>query len=376
MNVQKIFILFLFTFLSALSLEGIAAVTCTPYMSRVINDQLPLSAAITVGDDIPVGTSIYDISISTRYTLGVSCNGPYSLYGLMEYGSTPMPLSPWSGNGLGGKVYQTNVPGVGALLGKGSSPATPVLSNILPYQYTNYVNYNASGGTTAATNTVVLSLIKIGPISGGVINSALLPTMKYTVQPASGYYNGIPLQLWTVRYTGALTIVAGTCNISNVTVDMGKYHVADFSRVGSTSNWKDASIVLTNCPRFYGYNPYTNSVIISNNGYRRENTVANTLQVYLQPTSSETQNVTQGILNVSAPGGKTAATGFGIQLGWGNYAGSPSIVNFNNPFVYKLGIDTNSSTIKIPLAARYIRTQSQVQPGIANSRVTFVVQYK
>lgn len=374
MNVQKIAIFFLFTFLSAFSQGIFAAVTCTPYLSRIINDDLPLSEAITVGNDIPVGTTIYNLSISSRRELGVTCNGPFSLYGMMEYSSTPMPLSSWSGNGLGGKVYQTNVSGIGVLLSKPLSEGSAIPINILPYRYLNYVR--SSAGSIATAYTVNLSLIKIGPISGGVINSAQLPSMKYTIRPTSGSYSGIPLQLWTVKYTGALTIVAGTCNVANVTVDMGKHHVADFSSVGSTSDWKDASIVLTNCPQFYGYNPYNSGVIRDNNGYRRENRLANTLQVYLQPTSSETQNATQGILNTSAESGKTAASGFGIQLGWGNYTGSPSTVNFNTPFEYTLGINTNSSTIKIPLAARYIRTGSQVQSGVANSRVTFVVQYK
>lgn len=376
MNIQKIAVFFLFIFLSAFSQGIFAAVTCRPYKSKVLNDTMPLSEVITVGNDIPVGAAIYNIGTSSQEWIGVTCNGPYSLYGLMDYGSTPMPLSSFSANGLSGKVYQTNVSGIGVVLGKEKDPRTPVLGNILPFRYWTFNSSATKGGSELRTTYVDLSLIKTGPISGGVINSALLPTMKYTVMPTSGSYIGVPFQIWTVKFTGSLKIVAGTCNVANVTVDMGKHNVADFSSVGSTSDWKDASIVLTNCPQFHGYNPYSSPVVRDHYGRRTEQRVANTLEVYLQPTSSETQNAAQGILNTSAESGKTAASGFGIQLGWGSHTGSPSTVNFNTPFEYKLGLNSNSSTIKIPLAARYIRTGSQVQSGVANSRVTFVVQYK
>lgn len=101
----------------------------------------------------------------------------------------------------------------------------------------------------------------------------------------------------------------------------------------------------------------------------------NTFNVYLQPTSDEVLDASRGILKISAPDGKTAAVGFGIEIGWGKSYSSPTVFDFNSSKSFNAP-NNGTDIIAIPLVARYVQTQSQVMPGIANGRVTFIIDYR
>lgn len=64
-----------------------------------------------------------------------------------------------------------------------------------------------------------------------------------------------------------------------------------------------------------------------------------------------------------------------LKLPGGEAGGSLMNFNFNYPKSFTPP-DTGASSIRVPLAARYIQTQSQVMPEIANGRVTFVIDYR
>ncbi|XQN40152.1 type 1 fimbrial protein, partial [Serratia fonticola] len=62
------------------------------------------------------------------------------------------------------------------------------------------------------------------------------------------------------------------------------------------------------------------------------------------------------------------------QLGWGESAQAPTLFNFSAEQSVTLPKD-GSSTIRIPLAARYIKTSAVLTPGKANGKVVFTINY-
>ncbi|VUT03176.1 fimbrial protein [Klebsiella huaxiensis] len=352
--------------------SSFADINCTG-TDNAFADTVALGGTITVGDDIPDGTVLYNAQYRTNGYTALRCDSPtYTLANWVDYGSKPMPLSTWSSGALGGKVYQTNIAGIGAVV-TGLTSYGSIGGAIFPRQETTYKWVDSKGGNIS--HGYQLWLIKIGPVAAGAVNGAILPTVESYI-PATSGFTGLPITIGTVKFSGSINIVKGTCSASDVTVNMGTHNLVDFSGVGSTSAWKDASIILTNCSRFHGtYGSANTTVQIKGSGSFPTGTPNfNTFNVYLQPTSTEVLDAANGILNINAPSGDTAAVGFGIEVGWGEASGSPSVFNFNNPQSFTAPND-GSTTIRIPLAARYIQTQTSVMPGIANGRVTFVVDY-
>ena len=362
--------------LSLLAFSGasFADVNCTG-TNNAFADTVSLNGgSITVGDDIPDGTVIYNAQYRANGYVGLICTpNTYSLENWVEYESTPMPLSSWSSGTLGGKVYQTNVPGVGALV-TGLTGYSSIGTALFPRKEATY-NYVNGGGNNFG-HGYQLWLIKTGPVAAGAISGAILPSVRSYIPPTTGF-TGLPLTIGTVRFSGSINIVKGTCSASDVTVDMGRHDLTEFSGVGSTTAWKDAAIILTNCSRFHGtYGSSNTTVQVTGSGSLPAGTPnGNTFNVYLQPTSDEVLDASRGILKISAPDGKTAAVGFGIEIGWGKAYGSPTVFDFNSSKSFTPS-SSGETTIAIPLAARYIQTQSQIMPGIANGRVTFVVDYR
>jgi type 1 fimbria pilin len=69
-----------------------------------------------------------------------------------------------------------------------------------------------------------------------------------------------------------------------------------------------------------------------------------------------------------------AATGVGIQIGWGDSSQAPTLFNLASEQALVLPKD-GSPTIRVPLAARYIQTAASPTPGLANGKVTFTINY-
>lgn len=358
--------LFLLTFSGA----SFADVNCTGSKNSFADTVTLNGGMITVGDDLPDGTVIYNAQYRADGHVYMICEpDDYYLSNWVDYESTPMPLSSWASGSLGGKVYQTNVPGVGALV-TGLTSYGSISGALFPRIESSFtLNLTGKG------HGYQLWLIKTGPVSAGMINGAILPTVKSYV-PATPGYTGLPMTVGTLRFAGSINIVKGTCSASDVTVELGRHDLTEFSGVGSTTAWKDAAIILTNCSQFHGtYGSSNSTVQVTGSGSLPTGTPnGNTFNVYLQPTSDEVLDASRGILNISAPNGKTAAVGFGIEIGWGKAAGSPTTFDFNSAKSFAAPSNGNP-IIAIPLAARYIQTQSQVMPGIANGRVTFIVDY-
>lgn len=100
------------------------------------------------------------------------------------------------------------------------------------------------------------------------------------------------------------------------------------------------------------------------------NSTNNSIGVRLTPVTSIIDS-TNGIIGLdsSLP---DAASGVGIQIGWG----TPPSVLFDLSQEKSLSLPKDgSTTINVPLSARYIQTSTTVTPGKANAKVVFLINY-
>lgn len=346
------------------------AMTCSP--SATLTTTAPLQGSnIHIGPDAGNGTVIYSMYFKPSQAITVNCDAPSTAYRptiSWIFSSTPRPLSSWSGNPYGGKVYETNVPGVGVAVRRGS--------NAIPF------TENPWGTTTGALTWLAqtgfdfdLTLLKIGPISPGTINGTFLPTVQiYFQTPFTPQ-----IRVVTVGFTGTLNITSSTCTTPDVNVNLGTYDADKvFKAVGTVTPWVDASVKLTNCPRFYGtindgQNNYTGpGGSPAGVGAR----TGNRLLVTMNPNTSVVDSF-EGIMSVSP--GSSSATGLGIQLSTGN-VGDPSTASTYIRFGGQLGVshtlqNSTSTGYTIPLRARYKQTAPTVTAGKANASVTFTINY-
>ncbi|MFM0065628.1 fimbrial protein [Paraburkholderia aspalathi] len=350
--------------LALLVMGGVAHADCTynsdnPYgpAPYVLNTNLSINA-LTVGRDVPVGTMLYTQRMSSAQ-LKVNCTGVSTvIQQIYTLTSTPLPLATWNQSPHAGKVYQTGVPGIGAVI---YDPAND-------FPYTGTAN-NCGNSCNWTTGTVTyLGLVKIGPVSPGVISGSSLPSAQIAWNGG-----GNALILGQISFTGSIQIVSQTCTTPDVTVDLGKHTVQSFGNGTTSTPWKSFDIALQGCPAFYGA---SGSVTTSDSGSgftSSSSTVANQLGFSLAPATSII-DPTNAIIALS-PGtpSKPAASGIGIQIA--NGSGTP--VSFNT--VMPSGIvpqPTNLGSYSIPLQARYTTTGGPVTAGQADSSVTFTINYQ
>lgn len=362
-----------------------AELTCQRYSGTPTTSSVSINAASYVGNELPVGSTLYRTRIYTD-SMGISCmSEAYSYPIYMSAGNAPAgPSFSFNGMSFGsGQVYPTNVSGVGFVITT-LPPVTSVSdADPMPHIVKQMTERSMSASTT--TYTFDVSLIKTGPIaSGSQVNASSFPAVIFSV-PAQAGYSGLPMTLLTINFSGSVNFVTSTCTTPDVYVEMGTYSVSNtFQMIGSTTPWIDSSIKLTNCPVFSGYynessyqkaSAYTGSIAT---GDVRS---SNIMTVSLTPTTSVI-DTTNGILEVNNSGSAgQAAAGVGIQLGYtpSNYAANPTTPTT----IWKPGVswditppNDGSGNINIPLAARYFQTQSSVTAGPANTKVTFNIDYK
>lgn len=362
---KKILILLLTVF-SAFSAS--AEFTCAT-VTDPLNYTVPLSGTVSVGVDSPNGTVIYKGIINQSILPRYRCDSGDKWLDeqFLKILSTPSALSSWNGNPFPGAVYKTNVSGIGIALwsqlipGSAATTTNPVLVWSGTRTNQTYIPVNLVLG---------YSLIKIGNISPGSVSGASLPTFGISLQITPSVV-GFPWQASTYNFSGAINVVANTCETPDVNVDMGKWDVSDFGSKGKTTKWTKSNITLKNCPTFSGYFS-TNAVSSYTNGsVNIPSRDANTLSVSITPTT-QLIDATNGIMAISS--GTSSASGIGIQLGWGDSTAIPTVFNFNQNYRFSPPINGTTS-FDIPLSARYIQTGSVVTPGSADGKVTFTINY-
>ncbi len=345
---------------------------------RTQSNTVPLSATMTTGNDLPIGSEIYRLTVASE-GFGINCNSGFNGIPLI-FSVSSEPSSPISVAGSaysGSVVYPTNMAGVGAVVWYSGHAFT--MSS--PYTQTT-LNYNPGAGvssTLSFARSVDISFIKTGEISGGFVNGSSLPTV-ILYSPSVPGYSGLPATYWTLKFSGVIGITSGTCTTPNVNVNLGSHDLrTTFTGKGSTSEWVDSSIILEDCPAFLGNYPYSNP---------QKTTTTTTSSGASTPTGTPTSNKlvlsltastgvidgTNGVVALSNEDGQASATGIGVQIGY-NSTTNPTLWNFSNTWSYNIP-NNGSPSITLPLAARYYQTSDVVTPGTANSSVIFTISYQ
>lgn len=345
---------------------------------------------ISAGVDIPVGTVIYKASLILKDTYieskwpasDVGKTGNFTIStGLVN---TPFPPADLATGPYAGGVYQTGIPGIGVAVVYGNDRVITTTKRFTE-------NQNLLGSPLSMRHTLegenftrYVVLVKTGSITPGnySINSANFPTveaaMDYSQIPNANAaaVAGLPIKYWTFNFQGNVTVSAQTCTTPDVIVDMGSHDIREkFRGINSTTPWVDASIELKNCPTFYGFYNETNSPLLMNFNTGSGTTTTsfnNSIGVRLTPTTSVT-DAANGVMAIDSTL-PDAASGVGIQLGWGESGQVPTAFDFNAEKQVTLPKDGRPS-LRVPLAARYIQTSQTPTPGRANGKLTFTVNY-
>lgn len=366
-----------------LSTQSVLAASCTSEYSYSEFTQ-PVMATINSGQDMPVGSVIYSMQMSsTSNRVGISCNNEGKSWTANVHfiiSSTPSGASfNFSGNTLNGEVFPTNVDGIGVAILKSHGAQTITLST--PYNQP----MNGSSSSTANTTSVLrkpslmMALVKTGPIAPGTVDASSFPTVKMTAVDSPTISEGFPFDMMAMRFSGRIYVQSETCQTHDKTVNLGRHEISDkFKGIGSVTEWIDSSIELTGCPAkgFPGYYSTTGPQIASNGGSANGGTlIANKLLVTITANTGLI-DATRGLININTTQAG-AASGLGIQLGYGDNS-APSVWDLTSPQEYVLPTEyspTNGS-INIPVFARYYQTENIVTPGKADGQVMFTINYQ
>ncbi|HCA7078711.1 TPA: type 1 fimbrial protein [Citrobacter sedlakii] len=201
-----------------------------------------------------------------------------------------------------------------------------------------------------------ISLVNGSLLQPGILSGRDLPTFGIygIIYKNDGTpYDGKKILMGSLSFSGSLNVIPFTCQTPDVVVPMGNYKTTDFTGVGSTSQWVDFNIELDNCPGNYpGYFQAKNQMSLLVN------------PVYGNPTPD----------SFSLKSGTGSATGIDMQIRKKN---DTSLITMGTGFD-PLGPVTGNTGVKqlrIPLQARYIQSGGQVTPGLAESALTFTINY-
>lgn len=342
------------------------------------------------GNERPVGSTLYRAAYAVGSFGGdttVTCDQDTTLYKFLTITAEPLGQPVTMATDFGtGPVYPTNVSGIGIVYFY-SNP-TKFITLTQPTSPTT-INLKANTPQSMATQLSLsegnfdVALIKTGPVASGssVSISQAVPHLAVVVS-TNQTYDASAMKVVNIPQSGWITVTTSTCETPDVSVSMGSHDANKFTGKGYTTGWKDASIVLQNCPTFSGYyaNNYTAQVIPLEGGTPDEPSMGrnlNTLTVSLTALNPivDTTNQVMGL-----DSGNDVATGIGIQLG---YSASISAVATSPQTIWSPGKNWDIApptdgrlSFKIPLAARYYQTEDTVMPGKANAKVTFNIDYK
>ncbi|WP_411703880.1 fimbrial protein [Edaphovirga cremea] len=349
----------------------VGANECARYVSSALfADVVDLgNQTITVGSDAGSMADVYYVTITLSNNVGASCRVETTtkVMTLTAYDSTPLPEIA----NASALLFETGVSGLSVEM-----------------RVNQGIPLNRSGVSTsvsllgnqgkAVSMTVSLFFTKRGVITPGVIHGTDLPTIKIT---GSGSDNplvtGFPFEIGTLRFTGQLNVVSGSCVTPDLAVDLGRHDIPEtFTGIGTTSPWVDSSMMLTGCPAFKGfYNTGNGTLTMKASG-----TVplgipnSNIMRITVSPSGSGVYDAANGLFTIAT--GSGTAKGVGLQLARGdfNIPGSLSMIELNKSFSMNVSSDA-PGTIKLPMAVRYYQTSSTVTPGKANGKVTVNILY-
>lgn len=302
-----------------------ASASCT-YMNGYVpsNIQLDLGGGVhMVPRDAPVGTVLYEVR--KKFPDGeyyATCTPLTQTARHWDLPTTPLPL-------VGGNTYQTGVQGIGV---KVSSLGNPFPRSSQPLSDSITVDY--WWGTT----DLVYSFVKTGPISGGTVNGASLPRVRYSLDNHA-------LLIYDAAAVGTTTFVTGACGTPDVEVNMETQKTSAFTGIGTRVGMRDFDIALNQCP------PGLKSITYSLNAVN---------------------GVVDATNAVARLGGSSTATGVGVQIT--DRSNNP--ITFGSARTAAAYRPAEGGNISIPLRAWYYQTGAQVAAGRADAYVEFTMSYQ
>ena len=327
----------------------------SPYSTAAI--ATPFEGAISTTPNTIVGKRIVTLARWTsNFTpnVTVKCTSSATFYYRTNVSTSGLVNSGFTDD-AGWPVYRTSYPGIGV----GISPGKQI-NTLRPINHT-------STSHSVYYPSMQIYLIRIGDIAPGIFSASMLPFSSVTV--SLGHSNSM-VQIGGMTLTGSIAITAPTCTTPDVLVDMGDWSAGVFAGKNSGTEWRDASIKLTNCGQFHGEWLFTQHHI---QGTSHTAQYANTWTLSLTPLYG-TEDAANGIMKIDSSSG--SASGVGIQLGYGSTAtAGANLVNFLVDKTDNLPT-TGDTTINIPLAARYVQTEDTITGGRADSKATFTISYK
>ncbi|MGK4444941.1 fimbrial protein [Yersinia enterocolitica] len=382
LSINKIVVLLGGLTLTVFSHGSWGVVECKPTRNTPPSYSIPLNPpVISAGVDIPNGTIIFQGNWIGSQTPLIECifDGiPNAHSTAFSISQAPLPLSSLNTGPFAGAVYQTNIPGVGVAVSRSINGPGAKLG--VPVRRDDELIMTAGGTIDYQPATRYVTLIKTGELTPGSysISGAGFPSVRddmvnsLTDRPIKG----LPIELSQATFQGNMTVSTQTCTTPHVSVNLGSYEISKHFRVGNTTTpWVDASILLTNCPTFPGFYNQSNTTLMMdfNTGTGIVSTsINNSIGVRLTPATNVI-DAANGIMAIdSSVSG--AASGVGIQIASGSSSQTPTPFNFSAEQRVTLPKD-GSSTIRVPLVARYIQTEASVMPGRADGKVVFLINY-
>jgi type 1 fimbria pilin len=280
-----------------------------------------LTEGLTVPQDAPIGTVIYQESISTP-AQWFNCDGP-SLYGFV--------LNPTLGSITSGTTFPLGKTGLSFRI---ATPMSAAASDT-DYLAVARMDLSAGSGWGVRAENYRLEIIK----SSELASENSVPAGYLGQHQAGGaVFN-------TFYLINPIALNTASCQTPAVSVQMGDdYRLEEFTKSGDTPRTIKFNIALNQCQR--GIQKVT----------------------YSLKSTTQVIDAQKGIVALNA--GSTAK-GIGLQLM--NEAGKPIALDTTYPFS---AFNTTGTDFSIPLSAAYYRlADSRLEAGTANTEVTFIVNY-
>lgn len=374
--------------------EVIAAppITCTRIDSSLPrNFNINVGGAIHVGVDKPIGSIIYTsvLTIDT-YLYGHLCNrnrnaNPHDTYFIYE--TTTLKMLSANGTkvtgiaGIPTNTYQTNIPGIGINFYANNdknntlSPGVPVINWEGNREISDGTLNGASGMKYWSKPQLNFSLIKIGPISPGIINlnnfTNIEMIIDYRDKGVAVIANDFPFVHTRYQLMGSISVTSSSCRTQDYNVNLGSHKIGELPTKGSTTKWINSDINLYSCPAFRGYySGYRGNIISTENKQTFPDKSPNEIKVRIKPANPIISAYPGTFAIDNIPG---AASGVGIQLAFGDTG--EDFVSFNTLKTFSQPVTEKAGTVTIPLRARYIRVDDRISAGLANGAATFMIEY-
>lgn len=296
---------------------------------------------LVVQRDVPVGTRLAAPEFTSPITLLFSCPEGRSYPTAVQYLGIKAATVYSGMTAGGGRIYKTNLPGLGIQLGGTTETVGPAGWIGTSNNIDGNVNQGAfrftigSGVLRTWIGGAAVTFYKIGDMSSGVLNqqvgSLILGNVDSWAQPE------VP-----VNITGmSVSVLACSLTTPTVAAPLGNVYATAFTGVGSTTGNVDFNLGL-NCAA-------GTKVNVTMNGTQNTDT-ANT-----------------SVLALTGAGSAGVAKGVGAQILYNN-----TPLNIGSRLLLKTAADGIET---FPFKARYYQTLSNILPGSANATATLSITY-